>query len=177
MSNGLVTYLFDHSDESSGQRGRIVVDTSIWLQMQLMEVSLMMLLSLSALVLGAGLQMQPQATAAPSPMPVKVTQVMAVLTVKPGIARPDVMKVMPEEVRETVLVYLDGKIDQWYAKGDGKGVVFFLRCTTVEEAKAIMEALPLHKAGYVDMEYIPVGPLAPLRLLIQQAKTSGEGSD
>jgi hypothetical protein len=138
---------------------------------------LMMLLSLSALVLGAGLQMQPQATAAPSPMPVKVTQVMAVLTVKPGIARPDVMKVMPEEVRETVLVYLDGKIDQWYAKGDGKGVVFFLRCTTVEEAKAIMEALPLHKAGYVDMEYIPVGPLAPLRLLIQQAKTSGEGSD
>jgi hypothetical protein len=138
---------------------------------------MMMFLSLSALVLGAGLQMQPQATAAPSsPMPVKVTEVMAVLSIKPEVANPELMKVMPDEVRETVLAYLDGKIDQWYAKGNGRGAVFFLRCTTVDEAKAIMDALPLHKAGYVDMEYIPVGPLAPLRLLTQKPRAVGDGS-
>ncbi len=138
----------------------------------------MILLSLSALVLGVGLHAQPQVAASPSvPMPVTVTEVMAMLTVKPGVARPDLMKVMPEEVRETVLLYLDGKIDQWYARGDGKGVVFFLRCKTVDEAKAIMESLPLHKAGYADTEYVPVGPLAPLRLLTKpQGATEGAGS-
>jgi hypothetical protein len=123
----------------------------------------------SVVGLGTGLQAVAQAPgqsqASANALPVTVTQVMVTLTVKPGIARADVMKVLPEEVRETVKVYLDGKIDQWYARGDGKGVVFFLRCTTVEEAKAIMGGLPLDRAGYVDLEYVPVGPLAPLRLL------------
>ncbi len=119
-------------------------------------------LSILALVLSTGLSAQVQAPAAPPPVP--VTDVMALLTVKPE-TRAEAMKVLPEEVRQTALLYLSGKIDQWYSRADGKGVIFFLRCQTVEEAKAIMEGLPLHKAGYVEMEYIPVGPLAPLRLL------------
>jgi len=122
----------------------------------------MLLLSLSALVLGVGMHAQAQ-TAIPPPMP--ITNVMVLLTAKSTVSRADVMKVMPEEVRETALLYLDGKIDHWYSRGDGRGVVFFLRCATVEEAKALMGSLPLDKAGYVDLEYIPVGPLAPLRLL------------
>ena len=83
----------------------------------------------------------------PAPPPVPVTDVMVMLTRKPGVSMPDLMKVLPEEARETMLLYLDGKIDQWYSRADGKGVVFFLRCTTVEEAKAIMGGLPLDKAG------------------------------
>ncbi|HEY0163616.1 MAG TPA: hypothetical protein VGB69_13130, partial [Edaphobacter sp.] len=109
-----------------------------------------------------------------APPPVPVTDVMALLTVKPE-TRADAMRVLPEEVRQTALLYLSGKIDQWYSRADGKGVIFFLRCQTVEEAKALMEGLPLHKAGYVEMEYIPVGPLAPLRLLTTQP-ASGNAS-
>jgi hypothetical protein len=90
------------------------------------------------------------------------------LSVKPGIDRADVMKVMPEEVRETVKLYLDGKIQQWYSKADGKGVVFLLNCKTVEEAKAIMETLPLSKANLVNLEYTPLSPLQPLRLLAEK---------
>lgn len=121
----------------------------------------MLIHSLFALAVVAGLQAQ-----AAAPPTVNVTEVIALLTVKPGITRPDVMKVMPQEIRETAELYLEGKIDQWYSRGDGRGVVFFLRCKTVEEAKAIMDGLPLHKAGYVDVDYVPVGPLGPLRLLI-----------
>jgi hypothetical protein len=133
----------------------------------------MVLLSLSALVIGAGIQAQPQATT----MTVPVTEVMAMLTVKPGVARPDVMKVLPEEARETMVLYLDGKIEHWYGRGDGRGAVFFLRCKTVDEAKEIMDGLPLHKAGYVDVEYIPVGPLAPMRFLTKpQPAAEGSGS-
>jgi hypothetical protein len=138
----------------------VVVYTNNMLHMQLKRETIVML-SLSALVLSMGLSMQPQSTAAAVP----VTEVIAMLTVKPEVQRADRMKVMPEEVRETVQLYLNGKIDQWYARADGKGVVFLLRAKTVDEAKQIMEGLPLHKAGYVQMEYIPVGPLAPLRFL------------
>jgi len=49
------------------------------------------------------------------------------------------MTVMQTEVRDTVQLYLDGKIQQWYARGDGKGVVFFLDCNTVEEANRFLK--------------------------------------
>jgi hypothetical protein len=96
----------------------------------------------------------------------KVTQVLATLTVKQGITRDQIMKVMQTEVRDTVRLYLDGKIQQWYARGDGKGVVFLLDCKTVDEAKAILEVLPLAKENLASFEYMPLGPLAPLRLLL-----------
>jgi len=103
---------------------------------------------------------------AQTPTTPKVTHVLATLTVKPGIARDQFMKVMPTEVRETVALYLDGKIQQWYARGDGKGVVFLLDCKTVDEAKAILETLPLVKENFASFEYMPLGPLTPLRLLL-----------
>jgi len=96
----------------------------------------------------------------------KVTTVMATLTVKEGISRDQLVKVMPTEVRDTVNLYLDGKIRDWYARGDGKGVVFFLDCTTVEEAKAIVEKLPLIKGNLASFEFMPLGPLTPLRYLL-----------
>ena len=33
-------------------------------------------------------------------------------------------QIMPHEVHDTVNAYLAGKIDQWYFRTDGKGVVF-----------------------------------------------------
>jgi hypothetical protein len=35
-------------------------------------------------------------------------------------------KVLPEEVRDTVQLYLQGKIDQWYVQKDQSGVVFMI---------------------------------------------------
>jgi hypothetical protein len=65
-----------------------------------------------------------------------------------------------------VKLYLDGKIRQWYSRGDGKGVIFLVDAKTADEARAIMETLPLAKEHLMDTEYIPVGPLMPLRALI-----------
>ncbi len=64
---------------------------------------------------------------------------------------------MQTEVRETVELYLDGKIQQWYARGDGKGVVFLMNCKTVDEAKAVLEGLPLAKEHYVTFDYNAAG--------------------
>ena len=94
------------------------------------------------------------------------TGVFAVLTAKTGVTRDRVMAVMPAEIRATVRLYLDGKIREWYAREDGRGAVFLLDTSDVAEARSIMESLPLAKENLLDHEYIPVGPLMPLRLLI-----------
>jgi len=132
----------------------------------------MVLLSLSALVLGVGLQIQPQTAPAPAPAPAPVTEVIAMTRLKPGVALPDVMKLVQEEVRVAVQLYLDGRIDQWYTRSDGRGAVLFLRCKTADEAKAVLADLPLVKAGYLDVEYIPVGPFSGLRNLMRPQPAS-----
>jgi hypothetical protein len=51
----------------------------------------------------------------------KITGVLTILTPKPGVTVDQVMKMMPAEIRATVPLYLDGKIQQWFTRGDGKG--------------------------------------------------------
>ena len=104
------------------------------------------------------------ATAQPPSGP--VTAVFTSLIVKADVDRAQLMKVMPDEVRETVKLYLEGKIQQWYSRGDGRGVVFILNCATVAEAKAMMDALPLGKANLANFEFTPLAPLTPLRMLL-----------
>src|SRR5262249_9405642 len=87
------------------------------------------------------------ATAQTPPTPGPTTAVLVNLTVKPEVDRQQLMKVMPDEVRATVRLYLDGKIQQWYSRSDGRGVMFFLNVSTLNDAKTIMEDLPLSKAN------------------------------
>ena len=106
------------------------------------------------------------ATGVPSVAIPKTTGVLVIQTAKQGVTPQQVMAVMPSEVRATVKLYLDGKIRQWYSRGDGKGVVFLVDAKSEDEARAIMETLPLAKEQLMDHEYIPVGPLMPLRALM-----------
>ena len=88
----------------------------------------------------------------------KTTEVLVMQTVKNGVTAQQVMAVMPAEIRATVKLYFDGKIRQWYSRGDGRGVVFLVVAKTEEEARAVMETLPLAKEQLMDHVYIPVGP-------------------
>ena len=96
----------------------------------------------------------------------KTTEVLVIQTPKQGVTAQQIMAVIPTEIRATVKLYLDGKIRQWYSRGDGKGVIFLVDAKTEDEARAIMETLPLAKEQLMDHEYIPVGPLMPLRALM-----------
>ncbi len=110
------------------------------------------------------------------PTPTPTTAVLVNLTIKAGVDRSQVMKVMPDEVRATVQLYLDGKIQQWYSRSDGRGVLFIMNATTIAEAKALMETLPLSKANLNDLEFTALGPLSPLRVLTAPA-ANGAGSN
>ena len=76
-------------------------------------------------------------------------------------------QVMPREVPATLQLYLDARIEQFWFRTDRPGVVFLLEAESVEAAAATVGALPLTREGFIAYEFIPVGPLAPLGLLLQ----------
>ena len=110
-----------------------------------------------------------EASGVPSVAIPKTSGVLVIQTAKHGVTAQQVMAVIPAEIRATVRLYLDGKVREWYSRGDGKGVVFLVDATTEDEARSIMETLPLAKEQLMDHEYVPVGPLMPLRALIGPA--------
>jgi uncharacterized protein YbjT (DUF2867 family) len=109
---------------------------------------------------------QPQSAVASGVPTPKTTEVLVIETAKQGVSPQQIMAIVPAEIRATVKLYFEGKIRQWYSRGDGKGVVFLVDAKTVDEARAVMETLPLAKEQLLDHEYIPVGPLMPLRALM-----------
>ena len=120
-------------------------------------------------MLPASSEAQSQSAAAsgvPSVAIPKTTEVLVIETPRRGVTAQQIMAVIPEEIQATVRLYLDGRIRQWYSRGDGKGVIFLIDAKTEDEARALMETLPLAKAELMDHEYIPVGPLMPLRALV-----------
>ena len=106
------------------------------------------------------------ASGVPSVAIPKTTAVLVIETPRHGVTPQQIMAVIPEEIRATVRLYLDGEIREWYSRGDGKGFIFLVDAKTEDEARAIMETLPLAKEQLMDQEYIPVGPLMPLRALM-----------
>ena len=111
-------------------------------------------------------QSQPEAASGvPSVAIPKTTEVLVILTPRQGVTPQQIMAVMPEEIQATVKLYFDGKIRQWYSRGDGKGVVFLVDAKSEDEARTLMETLPLAKKQLMDHQYIPVGPLMPLKAL------------
>jgi len=133
-----------------------------------MKTMLPMLLAMLPVAAGAQ-QQAPASTPLPSIAVPHTTAVLVIQTPKPGVTFDQVMAVIPAEIRATVKLYLDGKIREWYSRGDGKGIIFLIDVKSEDEARALMETLPLAKEQLMDTNYIPVGPLMPLRNLIGPA--------
>ena len=93
------------------------------------------------------------------------TRILAIGTINPGVDQAKVLQIRTNEVRETINLYLDGKIDQWYSLQDRRGVVFILNVTDPTVAHEMLEKLPLGQAHLMSFELIPLGPLNPLRQL------------
>lgn len=110
------------------------------------------------------------------PIPKEATRGTTVPTIKfLGIgtfkptARPEVWKPMlPSEARTAIGMYLAGKVDQWYVKQDNTGIVFVLNATNMDDARKIVDQLPLVSSGQMQFELVGLGPLSPLGTLLPQ---------
>ena len=77
--------------------------------------------------------------------------------------------IFPKEVPATLKLYLAGKIDQWWSRQDQRGPVFLMNVTTIEEARALLDQLPLGQAKLMEFDFTELGPLTPLHLLIKES--------
>lgn len=109
----------------------------------------------------------PVAAQTPAPPPLPVVKVLAMGEVTPGASLSPELR--GQEVRATVNLYLTGKVDQWYLRGDGKGTVFLMSVANEDEAKALLDKLPMSQAGVRKFTYLALGPMAPLRNLLMPA--------
>jgi len=103
---------------------------------------------------------------------VPTTKVLAIGQFTKPPTPEQIKAIFPEEVPATLKLYLSGKIDQWWVKQSQTGPVFLMNVTSVEEARALMEELPLGKAGLMHHEFIELGPLTPLHLFLKDGWTA-----
>jgi hypothetical protein len=94
-------------------------------------------------------------------------KVMAVGSIIKPLTPEQRQQIMPKEVPDTLKLYLDGTIEQFWFRQDAPGVIFLMNVDSVERAKVAIDALPLATGGFATYELMHVGPLAPLGLLIQ----------
>jgi hypothetical protein len=94
-------------------------------------------------------------------------KVMAVGSIVKPLTPEQRQQVMPNEVPATLKHYLDGKIEQFWFRQDAPGVIFLMNVESVEQARTTIEALPPVTGGYATYDFMQVGPLAPLGLLLQ----------
>ena len=99
------------------------------------------------------------------PFPTPTTRIRAIGTITPNASLASVRAILPTEVKETVKLYLAGKIDQWFSLADRNGVVFVLNVTDLKEAHTMLGALPVGQAHLMQFQLLPLAPLSPLRQL------------
>ena len=75
--------------------------------------------------------------------PVPTTKILAIARLLAPLTPEQRKAILPSEVPDTLRLYLAGKIDQWWYRQDGKGPVFLMNVTSVEEARALLATLPL----------------------------------
>jgi len=125
-----------------------------------LSLGITMVAALAILSLSATSPAQPANPSMPT------THILAIGTVNPGVDPAAVRSILPNEVRETMKLYLDGKIDQWFSLQGRSGVAFILNVTDPAAAHDMLEKLPLGQAHLMTFELIPLAPLSPLRQLL-----------
>lgn len=101
---------------------------------------------------------------------VPTTKVLAIGTLKAPLTPEQMAEIMPHEVPATVELYLGGVIEQLYSRQDGKGPLFVLNTGSIEVAQEATGKLPLVRAKLLEFDFIELGPLRPLRLLLKPSE-------
>ena len=105
------------------------------------------------------------------------TKILGIGTLTAPLSTRELKDIIPNEVNQTVGLYLNGTIEQWWSRQDGKGVVFILDVPSVQQAETLLEKLPLGIAGRMKFDLIPIGPLQPLKFLLNSKKVGEVSKD
>jgi hypothetical protein len=93
-------------------------------------------------------------------------KIMAIGSITKPLTPEQQEQIMSKEVPDTLRLYLDGTIEQFWFRQDKPGVVFLVNAESLDKGKAALGALPLTAGGYMSFDLFPIGPLAPLGRLL-----------
>ena len=87
----------------------------------------------------------------------------------------DIYPHLAEEARAAWENYKGGVLREMYFRmpPERAGAVLILECVDLEEAREVVEALPLTQRGLVGWDLIPLGPFLPLEALFSEAAAEG----
>lgn len=105
--------------------------------------------------------------------PVPTTKILAMGNIATPLTVEQRKALGHKEVSATVRLYLAGKIDQWWYRQDGHGVVFVMNVTALDEARELLESLPFGQAKLLKFDLLPLGPLSPLQVLLDHPQPAG----
>ena len=81
----------------------------------------------------------------------------------------EVQNTLPYERNAIVRLYLSGKIDQWFVQQDRNGLILILDVKSVDDARKMLEELPLDKAKLGTYDLVPLTTWLPLERLLATA--------
>jgi hypothetical protein len=85
-------------------------------------------------------------------------KILALELEMPGHTSGDFALHLKAEAERVWALYQEGVIRELYFRADRGEAVLVLECTSLDEARAALDALPLVRAGLIDFELIPLRP-------------------
>ena len=95
-------------------------------------------------------------------------KILAIDTVLPEATPEKIKENFLKEVNHTMNMYLADVVREIYFRQDRSGTVLMLEAPSLEDARAMLDKLPMVKAGLINFELIPLGPFVPLALLLDE---------
>ncbi|MDB5581337.1 MAG: hypothetical protein JWR80_6513 [Bradyrhizobium sp.] len=101
-----------------------------------------------------------------------ISKFMAIGTYAAPAPVPEASLALQQE-QETLRLYLNGKVEQFWFRKDGKGVVLLLTAESQDEAASLLRGLPFAIANAIRFEILPVGPMMPFVRLLDDGLVHG----
>ncbi|MFV0422895.1 hypothetical protein [Oleidesulfovibrio sp.] len=94
-------------------------------------------------------------------------KVLAIDKVSPDATPERVRELFMKEVHHTIKMYLADIVREIYFREDRSGTVLMLEVPSLDEARKLIDTLPMVKDGLLEYDLIPLGPFMPLALLVR----------
>jgi hypothetical protein len=94
-------------------------------------------------------------------------KILAIAKVDPETTLEKMQPYLEAEAKHAWKLYKEGTFREVYARQDRLGVVFVLECSSVDEARTILDELPFVREKLIDFELIPLGPFFHFEMLFR----------
>jgi hypothetical protein len=92
-------------------------------------------------------------------------KILAIARVDPQTTPAKMQPHLEAEVKHAWKLYKEGTLREMYDRQDRTGVVLVLECSSVDEARKVLDELPFVREGLIDFEAIPLGPFPYFEML------------